>query len=322
VVQAVALEERRVGTIAYNRIRQTCRDEAIKAKAEKRRAPDTEFMLRRFAMERFMVRINHSKYANEWCLKGGMLMLALGSFRTTEDLDLSGIGLDPGMDNLKERFQEICQIPSPEPDGLSFSLDAESCEQMRETKFNPTCRLKVNASLHTTSGIVPLRLKFDLSYGGTIRPQITRLRLPPSCKGWESPEILCYPWEQVVAEKIAAILDKGFANTRLRDFYDLVIISRKQSFDMSSLSHTVIECLKEYQHTPHPDPDGLSTEFANYKAVDWKRMVSKPGYCMMTDEFPVVVKEVKDFIQPILIIASGLEHTANIWTPNTQWKNT
>jgi len=49
----------------------------------------------------------------------------------------------------------------------------------------------------------------------------------PTLLEFPGPRLLAYPKETVVAEKLEALVKLGIANTRMKDFYDLEILSQE-----------------------------------------------------------------------------------------------
>ena len=73
-------------------------------------------------------------------------------------------------------------------------------------------------------------IQIDIGFGDIVTP-------PPSETGYPTllefpgPRLLAYPKETVVAEKLEALVKLGIANTRMKDFYDLEILSRTFAFE-------------------------------------------------------------------------------------------
>lgn len=311
------------GNLAYERIRAAAKDASSEARKSGLKL-DSEFAYKRFALERLLQRLTESRFSGRWCLKGGMLMLSLGSFRTTDDMDLTAPGNQAtwgshGIEEVRDAFVEVADIRPVAEDGLTFAIDAGNCSIMREWAENPTVRLLFDATLHTRSGGMPIRVKLDVSHGETIRPGLRTVQLPPSCKGFVPPVIPCYPWEQVVSEKLAAVFDKGMANTRLRDFYDLCILARERSFDLPTLAEAIRGCFADRGHELRPDPVGLGIAFADAKQKEWAKMVSRPGYSVCLGSLAEAQAEVRAFVVPALHAAMAPEPSPGEWEPGRGW---
>ena len=60
----------------------------------------------------------------------------------------------------------------------------------------------------------------------------------------ECPRLRAYPKETVVAEKLEAIVQLGLANTRMKDFYDLLVIARTFPFEGELLCDAIAKTFK------------------------------------------------------------------------------
>jgi hypothetical protein len=80
---------------------------------------DSNLVLTRYAVERYLYRLSRSPHAERFVLKGALLLLVwLGeTLRPTRDADLLGFG-DLSGDALVAMFREVCDAPV-EADGTS-----------------------------------------------------------------------------------------------------------------------------------------------------------------------------------------------------------
>lgn len=76
--------------------------------------------------------------------------------------------------------------------------------------------------------------------------------------------LLAYPRETVVAEKVQAMVLLGIANTRMKDFYDVVYLARHFGFDGRVLADA-LKATFARRRTPLPNglPLALADEFAS-----------------------------------------------------------
>jgi hypothetical protein len=93
-----------------------------------------------------------------------------------------------------------------------------------------------------------------------------------------APKLRAYPRYTVVAEKLEALVSLGIANSRMKDYFDLWILSRYTDFD-GALLCKAIHATFERRRTPLPDgvPFGLSDEFAQdrQKQTQWQAFLRK-----------------------------------------------
>ncbi len=196
-------------------------------------------------------------------------------FRPTQDLDLLGFG-DPAVTAIRIVFEAICRIEG-EDDGLVFDTDGLSVEPIREDQQYGGVRLKTTAFLGRTR--IPVQV--DIGFGDAVTPAAQELEFP-SLLSAEGPRLKAYPRETVVAEKLQAVVALGRANSRMKDFYDLLALSRLFAFEGQSLTQAM-RATFERRGTPLPTetPLGLSTAFAEDgdKARQCARRQTMPRSC-------------------------------------------
>lgn len=285
----------KVGQPTYDRIRAA-------AKSAKQ---DVQFAFQRFALERLLARIEESRWAGLYALKGGMLMLCLpGAMnRPTEDMDLSS-SREVSLDDLKEALREVCAADPRQEDGLTFELDEGRTRVLKVDSPHPTVRAMMDARLHTRNSAVQVRIMLDVSQGEGIYPSLRRVRLPQTCKGFEPPELSCYPWETVVAEKLHAIVMHGAGNTRMKDYFDLIAIADNGHIPVEQLAEAVVVSFAVSGREIQPAPFGLTDEFALLKDKDWKAFVKNRRLPSAPSTMAEAVARVREFALPILGLAA------------------
>lgn len=180
-------------------------------------------MIRIFFMERFLERVSLSKYKDQFVLKGGMLVSSLIgiNLRSTMDIDTTVKALPLSKDELKKIITEICEIPLE--DNVSFRIiDMETI--MDEFDY-PGIRIHMEALLERLRQPV----KIDISTDDAITPGAIEYKYPLLFEE-RGIYLNTYNIETLLAEKSQTIINRGLANTRMRDFYDLYEIVQKLEF--------------------------------------------------------------------------------------------
>jgi predicted nucleotidyltransferase component of viral defense system len=282
------------GEHVYNRIRA----------ASKKAGLDAQFAFQKFALERFLVRLAEACLSEQFALKGGMLMLTLpgGMLRPTEDMDLTA-DHEITVESFRETLALVCASAPLQEDGLTFSLQDAKLSSMRVDAVNPTIRAALTAELHTKSRGPKLRIKLDVSHSDHIYPALTSTQLPETCTGFIPPVVPCYPWPTVAAEKISAIHQHGMANTRMRDYYDLIAISRYAGLSADDLGDAVHAVFAARGREVEAFPVGLSPAFAKLRAREWKALVTDLKLTGAPDSFDAAIDLVADFVIPALEVA-------------------
>ena len=132
------------------------------------------------------------------------------------------------------------------------------------------------------------------------------------------PHIKAYRAETVVAEKFEALVKLGIANTRLKDFYDLWLISRTFAFKQSVLSRD-ISATYERRGTARviAVPTGLSDDFVLARAGQWRAFLGRERMVPVPADLAVVIADLRVFLMPVTNTASA---TDQYWTPGGPWQ--
>ena len=197
----------------------------IRNKAKKTGVP-AQILLRKFMMERFMERVSVSEYRDHFILKGGLLVSAfVGSeLRSTMDIDTTVKGLPVATKEIRRIVTEIGDIQLG--DNVTFQIN-DIATIMDEADYSG---LRLSMSAMLDESVVPM--KIDISTGDAITPSEIRYDYALMFED-RSISIMAYPIETILAEKIETTLSRSTANTRMRDFYDLFLLSKTQTVDAS-----------------------------------------------------------------------------------------
>ncbi len=284
----------------------------------KRRGEDFQLVLQRYGAERFLYRLGESDHRERFVLRGAMLFALWGGslYRATRDLDLTGFGPNNKY-SLTDAIREICQIPCA-LDGIEFLPDSVRAEPIRDESEYLGFRVRLEARL---AGAIIL-LQVDVGFGNAIVPAATDEVYPVLLDG-PPPRIRAYPCEAVVAEKFHAMVVLGAANTRMKDFYDLVVISVGFAFSGSTLA-AAIAATFERRATPIPVAQPASLSPAFYadaaRATQWRRYLQRNGLPGAPTDFDVVRESLRGFLDlPLRVLAEGREFSGN-WEPGGPWK--
>jgi hypothetical protein len=128
----------------------------------------------------------------------------------------------------------------------------------------------------------------------------------PSMLAFPAPRLRAYARETVIAEKFQAMVALGRANSRMKDFYDIWILSKSFDFADERLARAIAATFAR-RATPIPvdPPDALTPAFASdeQKQRQWiafvKDVAVNPG------KFEDVVVSLAEFIMPHAVQAAS-----------------
>jgi predicted nucleotidyltransferase component of viral defense system len=242
-------------------------DRLVRLAKEQRR--DHSFVLARYGIERLLWRLSQMPFVDEFIVKGATLFLLWRGDQTrpTRDLDLLGKGSpDPG--RLIGMFRSLCVLDAESVDGLVFDPDSIVASRIKEEEEYEGVRLRLRALLGRTR----IDIQIDIGFGDAVTPPATK-SVFPTLLDQPAPNVLVYPAATVIAEKLQAIVDLGMRTSRMKDFYDLLLLLETDATS-SALLEEAIAATFARRRTPIPTgiPLGLSDEFAQDlgKQKQWK----------------------------------------------------
>ena len=274
-----------------------------------------QLVLTRFALERFLYRLSQSKYSNDFVLKGAMLFQVWGGamHRPTRDLDLLSFG-EPDIAYFTETIKEICD-QEQSSDDILFQSDSILLERIKEEDEYQGLRATFIATLD--SARIPLQI--DIGFGDSIIPAPLNIDYP-TLLDLPSPKLRAYSKKTVIAEKFHAMVLRGIANSRMKDFYDIWVLATTYTFEANALRNAIQSTFTR-RDTPLPvvTPLALTAEFAedSTKMAQWAAFIRK-GKLLANESLALsqIVPIIKKLIMPVL--ATEVNKS---WDPKTlDWK--
>ena len=240
---------------------------------------EAEVILRHYMLEKLLEKISLSSYKDNFILKGGMLIAAMVGMesRSTMDMDATIKGFDLSKEEIETVFSIILNIEIND----DISMQLKSVEDIREEAEYPGVRVAIEAILDKTKQI----LKFDITTGDIITPKEIRFDYKLMFED-RTLNIKAYNLETVLAEKLETIIIRGVTNTRMRDFYDVYVLTKLYSdnIDKSVFSSALKNTAKK-RETISQFKTSNALAYVSLKEsgvmIDlWKRYQSKYSYAV------------------------------------------
>jgi hypothetical protein len=256
---------------------------------------------------------------SEFVLKGAMLFSAWSNspHRSTRDIDFLGFG-EASAERLARVFRTVCSIEVPD-DGVRFRPDSVRVEEIREVQEYGGFRINLEGELNGAR--VPVQV--DVGFGDAVTPATQEIEYP-TILPLPAPRIRAYPPETVVAEKVQAMVALGMANSRMKDLYDLLVMSRQFPFRGTVLS-AAVRATFDRRGTPIPAevPIVLTEEFAAdpMKKTQWRAFLGRIGFAESPIELSNVIEEIRGFVFPCLVSALEERPIAALWPPGGPWEH-
>ena len=260
---------------------------------------DFNLVLNRYAIERFLYRLSISSSRDAFVLKGAMLFDLWFDVphRATRDADFLGFGAEDA-DALRKTLQGICGIEAD--DGLEFDAGSISVETIREQANYGGLR----ASLVGHLGTARCTAQIDVGYGDAVTPAPEEAVCPVLLDDLPAPRLRVYPRASVMAEKLEAIVSLGMANSRMKDYFDLLALAREGQVNPSEAAAAIVATFRRRRTAiPATTPVGLSAEFARdpAKLAQWRAFLGKNR--LEAPALEVVVAELRRYFAVPLMLA-------------------
>ncbi len=257
---------------------------------------EAHILIRNYMMERFLERVSLSAYKNSFILKGGMLVAAMVGLdsRTTMDLDATVKGFDVGVDSVSKIVKNILSVEIN--DGVLFAVKSVS-SIMDEAEYPG-----VRVSLETIFDGMRTPLKIDISTGDVITPAAVQYRFKLMLEN-RFIDVWAYNLETVLAEKMETVLARGVTNTRMRDFYDIYILTLLQTDNIrSEILKDAIQAVMNKRGSEKllPDAKLILSEIAENETMQKLWQNYRKSFSYAADlEYDAVMKALSDLFRRI-----------------------
>lgn len=250
----------------------------------------TQELFEFYLLERFLYRLSTSRYHDRFVLKGGLLLTVLGVRRPTRDIDMLARGVAGDDENLLSVVRDVAEIAVD--DGITFDASRARAMTIREHAAYPGTRIVIPATL----GTARLQLRLDVNFGDPVSVQHIEY---PTLLSDAPIGLLGYPVETVIAEKVETMISRGDANTRERDFADVLALSRIHPVEARRLRRA-LEQTAAHRHTQLvPLSQALDT-LPIARQRDWRAFLDRSRLTTVPQSFEEAVEEVEAFVDPVL----------------------
>ena len=194
----------------------------------------TAELIQVYALEGLLLRLSRSPFRGRLVLKGGMLLAAFGTRRPTKDLDFLARGVPGDIAAIRELIEAVAQVEAD--DGLVFASAPGQATAIRTEDVYPGVRVTLSARLASAR----LNLHVDVNIGDPLWPGPADVLLPRLLD--PAPlEVRGFPLHMVLAEKVVTAVQRSMANTRWRDFADVLALGRLRAVDGHDLQRAMRE---------------------------------------------------------------------------------
>lgn len=272
-------------------------------------------LLQYYAMERFLYRLSRSQHAERFILKGALMLRVWDApqARPTMDIDLLG----RTSNDVAAMVAQIRDILATEvdADGLSYAPDTIKAERITEDADYAGVRIRFLGNLDTAR----ITLQIDVGFGDIVFPA-PQLSVFPTLLDDPAPKLLGYSRESAIAEKFEALVKLGELNSRMKDYYDIWLLSRQFDFRSDLLAEAVQLTLTHRATRVPEDVAGLSDPFAAAKQTQWAAFRWRLQQEHVPEAFSDIIGSLRKFLAPVLPAEFETPRSTRHWTAPGPWR--
>ncbi len=268
-----------------------------------------QLCLQLFCQEEFLRRLEKSKYAENFVLKGGLFIYSLTEFdsRVTVDVDFLLRQIPNTPEQLRIIIEEIIAVQTGN-DFVTFEIKDVApiavAKKYAGIGVSMVARIK---NTRTPFGI-------DFGVGDVIVPKQEKRKIPTQLSDFDTPVVNTYSLETTIAEKIDAILSLMEFSSRMKDYYDIYYLANKFDFDGKLLTEALKKTFKNRGHSftieQFEQVMGFDDDIAMQKK--WKAFIRKIE--TKTDDYSTVLKMIKIFLTKPFTAAVDDEEFTEKWS--------
>lgn len=274
-------------------------------------------VLQYFAMERFLYRLSRSPHADRFILKGALMLAAwnAAASRPTRDIDFLA-RMENTVEAILPVIRDVCK-QQVEPDGIVFDEGSIAGVVIKEDADYEGVRVTFQA--HLQNARVPMQI--DMGFGDVVFPAAVQTDYP-TILDYPAPRLRAYSRETAVAEKFEAMTKLGQLNSRMKDFFDIWLLSRQFDFDGLTLAGAVAKTFANRKTPIDPKPVALTIAFAEdqTKVTQWRGFLRKSRLENAPQELGQVVDALAAFLLPVAEALNESQPFDQFWQAPGTWQ--
>jgi len=280
-----------------------------RARAERR---GTQELLTLYVVERWLARLSASPHADKFVVKGGMVLAAYDARRPTADLDALARSIANDQNAIVSLVSDIARLSLD--DGVQYQTSTATSRVIRDQAIHSGVRITMDCMIATAT----IKFRLDVNFGDPITPAASSVTLPSLRPGLEPVRVLGYPVETILAEKIATAIALGPANTRVRDYADIYILTGRQVVTHRTTREALLATALHRGTPVQPlsDATGNIADIRSRTFEAYRTGLGESG-TQLPARFPALVRAVTAFADPLASDAgdSTWQPTERRWSP-------
>ena len=148
-------------------------------------------------------------------------------------------------------------------------------------------------------------MQIDMGFSDVVTPAPVEIDYP-TILGLPSPHLRAYTRETAIAEKLEVMVKIGELNSRMKDFFDVWILSTTPDFSGTAMDTSAV-CFEQ----------GYARQES--KDAQWRAFVRRAGLRDASESFPVVWQSAMSFLRPVAEAVQFGEPFPACWPPGGPW---
>ena len=236
-------------------------------------------------------------------------------WRPTMDIDLLGRNISNDVEAMRAVTRDVCS-QQVERDGVVSDPKTIQAERVIEGADYEGVRLRFWAVL----GTARVRMQLDVAFGDVVVPRAGRVEYP-TILDMPAPRLRGYSKDSLIAEKFQAMVSLGLLNSRMKDFFDIWLLSRQFDFHGGTLATAIAKTFAKRRTVLAPDAPALSAAFAAdaSKGAQWRAFVRRSRLDNAPADFAAVIAGVAAFLGPIAQAVAAHRSFDGSWKAPGPW---
>jgi hypothetical protein len=270
-------------------------------------------ILQSYVIERFLARLARSSYSDGVLLKGALMLRVWGVSRARPTMDIDLLRRGEADQASLVQLVANCAAIEDSSDGVIFDATTIVAEAIREGTDYGGTRIRLQARM----GNVRQTVQIDFGVGDAVHPHPKTVDYPVLLGGTPV-RLNAYPVETSVAEKYHAMVEFDMQNSRMKDFYDIWVLSRTIDFSGNALSEA-IRLTFERRNAPLSAgiPTALTARFfeSDQHLRQWSAFVRRIGEKELATDLARVISDLVAFLMPPVKSAAAEKIFTAHWSP-------
>jgi hypothetical protein len=163
-------------------------------------------------------------------------------------------------------------------------------------------------------------MQLDIGFGDIVVPK-PEMADYPTILNLRVPRLRGYSRESAVAEKLEAMVKLGVLNSRVKDFFDIWLLSRQFDFVGKTLALAIERTFTTRGTTISADPVALTEDFAKEasRQTQWQGFVRKNRLVDAPANFFDIVEAIAVFLGPVVRALAAGEDFQGSWKAPGPW---